>query len=86
MNTGALNLLDHVLPEVPLRQFVITVPFPVRFPLDFDGKLLGQILRIFVDTVAANYRTRLAERGIPSGKHGAVAKGNLCGQHAGQPP
>ena len=39
----------------------------------FDGKLLGQVLRIFIDTVAANYRKRLAERGIPNGKHGAIA-------------
>jgi len=41
--------------------------------LAFDGKLLGQVLRIFIDTVAANYRKHLAERGIPNGKHGAVA-------------
>jgi hypothetical protein len=58
---------------VPIRQFVLTVPFPLRFPLAFDGKLLGQVLRIFIDTVAANYRKRLAERGIAGGKHGAVA-------------
>jgi hypothetical protein len=49
------------------------VPFPLRFPLAFDGKLLSQVLRIFIDTVAANYRKRLADRGIPGGKHGAVA-------------
>jgi hypothetical protein len=29
-----------------------TLPFPLRFPLAFDGKLLGQVLRIFTDTVA----------------------------------
>ena len=40
MNEGALNLVDHVLPDVPLRQFVLTMPFPLRFPLAFDGKLL----------------------------------------------
>jgi Transposase zinc-binding domain/Putative transposase len=73
MNAGALTLVDHVLPDVPLRQFVVTVPFPLRFPLAFDGKLLSQVVRIFIDTVAANYRKRLAERGIPGGKHGAVA-------------
>ena len=33
MNAGALTLVDHVLPEVPIRQFVLTVPFPLRFPL-----------------------------------------------------
>jgi hypothetical protein len=36
-------------------------------------KLLSQVLRIFIDTVAANYRKRLADRGTSNGKHGAVA-------------
>ena len=35
MNEGALNLVDHVLPDVPIRQFVLTLPFPLRFPLAF---------------------------------------------------
>jgi hypothetical protein len=52
VNEGAANLVDHVLPDVPIRQFVLTLPFPLRFPLAFDGKLLGQVLRIFTDTVA----------------------------------
>jgi hypothetical protein len=38
--------------------------------LAFDGKLLGQVLRIFIDTVASNYRKRLADRGIPDGECG----------------
>ena len=46
MNEGAANLSDHVLPdEVPLRQFVLTLPFPLRFPLAFDARLLGAVLR-----------------------------------------
>jgi hypothetical protein len=72
MNAGALTLVDYVLPEVPIRQFVFTMPFPLRFPLAFDGKLLGQVLRIFTDTVASNYRKRMADRGIPDGECGAV--------------
>jgi hypothetical protein len=72
MNEGALTLLDYVLPEVPIRQFVLTVPFPLRFPLAFDGKLLGQVLRIFTDTIAAHYRKRQAARGIVDGQSGAV--------------
>jgi hypothetical protein len=72
MNAGALTLVDHVLPEVPIRQFVLTMPFPLRFPLAFDGILLGQVLRIFTDTVASNYRKRMADRGIADGQCGAV--------------
>ena len=50
-----------------------SMPFPLRFPLAFDGKLLGQVLRLFTDTVASNYRKRMADRGIPDGECGAVA-------------
>jgi hypothetical protein len=72
MSEGAANLVDHVLPDVPIRQFVLTLPFPLRFPLAFDGKLLGQVLRIFTDTVAAWYRRRQGARGLPEGETGAV--------------
>jgi len=72
MNEGALNLVDHVLPDVPLRQFVLTMPFPLRFPLAFDGKLLGQVVRIFTDTVAGWYRRRHIDRGLSDGEPGAV--------------
>jgi len=72
MSAGAANLVDHVLPDVPIRQFVLTAPFPLRFPLAFDGKLLGQVLRIFTDTVTSWYRRRHRERGLPSGETGAV--------------
>jgi hypothetical protein len=55
MNEGAANLVDQVLPEdVPIRQWVLTLPHPLRFALAFNGKLLGAVLRIFTDTVAAS--------------------------------
>jgi hypothetical protein len=72
MCEGALNLVNHVLPDAPVRQFVVTVPFSLRFPLAFDGKLLGQVVRIFTDTVAGWYRRRQVGRGLPAGETGAV--------------
>jgi hypothetical protein len=72
MSAGAANLVDHVLPDVPIRQFVVTMPFPLRFPLAFDGKLLGEVVSIFTDTVATWYRKRHLERGLPEGETGAV--------------
>ena len=69
MNEGAANLVDHVLPEgVAIRQWVLTLPFPLRFPLAFDGKLLGAVLRIFTDTVASWYRKRQAADGGGGGR------------------
>ena len=73
MSEGAAELVDHVLPDVPIRQWVLTVPFPLRFPLAFDGKLLGEVLRIFMDTVTSWYRERQGDRGLPGGQCGAVA-------------
>jgi hypothetical protein len=52
MSAGAANLVNHVLPDVPIRQFVATMPLLLRFPLAFDGELLGQVLRIFTDTLS----------------------------------
>ena len=57
MNEGAANLVDHVLPEhVPIRQWVLTLPYPLRYPMAFDSRHLGHVLRLFTDTVGAWYR------------------------------
>ena len=68
------NLLEHVLPRVPLRQFVLTVPFELRTRLAYDGALCGAVCRIFVDSVLGWYRRRLRDLGLGSspGKSGAV--------------
>jgi hypothetical protein len=51
MAATTLNLLDHVVPRVGLRQFVFTVPHALRARLAYDGPLLGAVSRIFVDSV-----------------------------------
>ena len=73
MAAGAANLVDHVLPEhVPIRQWVLTLSCPLQFPLAFDGGLLGQVLRIFTDTVGTWYRKRQSTEGAHLGQCGAV--------------
>ena len=68
MNEGAANLVDHVLPTgVPIRQWVLTLPHPLRYPLAFDPKYLGPVLRLFTDTVGAWYR-----RQLPEGRTGSI--------------
>jgi len=65
MAQTAANLIDHVLPHVPLRQFVLTLPFELRPRLAYDGKLLGAVGRIFADSVLGFYRHKLrAELGV----------------------
>jgi hypothetical protein len=68
----ASNLTDHVLPKVPLRQWVLTLPHELRRRVAYDGKVFGEVSRLFTDSVLGWYRRRLAEEGAPNGRGGAV--------------
>jgi len=72
MAQTALNLVDHVLPPVGLRQFVLTMPFELRARLAYDGQLLGAVARIFADSVLGFYRRRMRDVGGVLGRSGAV--------------
>lgn len=55
MVDSAASLVDEVLPKVPLRQRVLSVPFQLRFlfcrPPPSDGKGLGGCLLLYRDTL-----------------------------------
>jgi hypothetical protein len=72
MCATAANLVEHVLPEVDLRQWVLTFPFAWRRRLGQDGALLSALTRLFVQTVHAFYAERAAVGGITGAKTGAV--------------
>jgi hypothetical protein len=72
MAQTAANLVDHVLPEgVPLRQYVLTLPFELRARIAYDRELMGGIGRVFLDTVLGFYARKSRERGIRGGESGA---------------
>jgi hypothetical protein len=68
MVAPTLNLLDHVVPKVGLRQFVFAVPHALRARLAYDGSLLGAVSRIFVDSVLGWYRRRMEIEGAIDGR------------------
>jgi len=59
--------VDERLPEAPLRQWVLTLPHPVRYRLAFDGRTLAAVLRLFVDTIARDYRRRAGAGDLTGG-------------------
>jgi len=62
-----------VLPEVPIRQWVLTLPFPLRYRLAYDRKLMPPVLAAFVRAVFASLRRRARQRcGVHRAKAGAV--------------
>jgi hypothetical protein len=52
------HLVERVLPEVPVRQWVLTLPYPLRLPCAWDAKLTGEILRAFLCALFADLRRR----------------------------
>jgi len=63
MADTAAHLVDRVFPGVPVRQWVLSLPFALRYRLAYDSSLLGEVLQIFVRAVFASIRRRA---GIPA--------------------
>ena len=72
MSATAANLMERVLPQTGLRQWVLTFLFPWRVRLAQAGALLGELTRIFVETVQTFYVGRAAREGVLGAKTGAV--------------
>ena len=72
MADSAAHLVDRVIPAVPVRQWVLSLPYALRFRVAFDAGLLREVLAIFVHEVFGSLRRRAREYGIPNGKCGSV--------------
>jgi len=46
MADTAAHLVDRVLPPVPVRQWVVSLPHPLRYRLAYDSALCGEVLRL----------------------------------------
>jgi hypothetical protein len=69
MNQGAAHLVDNVFPRAPVRQWVLSLPMPLRFRLAWDGELCREVLATFLSAVFAHYRDAT---GLARGRGGAV--------------
>ncbi|HEX5138832.1 MAG TPA: transposase [Planctomycetota bacterium] len=69
----AAHLCDHVLPaDVPVRQWVLTVPDEVRRVLALRPDALTACGRLFVEEIARWQKQTAKARGAPDGETGAV--------------
>lgn len=62
MADTAAHLADRVFPEVPVRQWVLSVPHGLRYRLAYDSALLRDVLQIFVRAVFSSIRRRAGVR------------------------
>ena len=72
MSETAAQLVDHVLPHVPVRQWVLTLPMALGYRAGFDPALSSAILELFLRTVFGWLRRTAREEGVADGRAGAV--------------
>ncbi len=68
----AAHLTDEVMPEVPLRPWVLSVPFELRLLLARDPRALTAVGRIFMQEIFRSQRERAGLSGLRSTASGAV--------------
>ncbi len=74
MADTAAHLVDCVLPEVPIRQWVLTLPYPLRYRCVYDATLASQVLRAFFHALFAALHRRARDRWDRArGRCGAVS-------------
>ena len=54
MADSAALLVDEILPHQPMRQWVLSVPFPLRFLFASQPAVIGQVLGIVYRTIATH--------------------------------
>ena len=54
MVESAALLVDEVLPQQPMRQWVLSVPFPLRFLFASQPKIMGKALGIIYRSIATH--------------------------------
>jgi len=72
MTERAAHLVDYVFPDVPVRQWVLTLPSRVRYVLAWDHALCRAVIAVYVRAVLGWYRRQARMRGIADGRGGAV--------------
>ena len=72
MADTAAHLVDRVLPHVPVRQWVLSLPIQIRPMLAYDATLSRAVLNIFLRAVFAWHRRKAKLLGINGAQCGAV--------------
>jgi len=72
MTERAAHLVDVVLPWVPVRQWVLTVPYRLRYQMAWNHGLSRAVLRVYTRVLFDVYARGARECGVPGGRTGSV--------------
>lgn len=69
MNDEANHIINKVMPEVTTRQWVLSLPFRIRYVLAHNKKLTNELLKIFIRTLESYQKKRVQNK---TAKIGAI--------------
>jgi len=72
MSEKAYHLIDDVLPEAPYRQWVLSLPIPLRFWMATNKKLTSKVHQIASKEIAAYYLKIAKTQGIEKPLPGSI--------------
>jgi hypothetical protein len=72
MTATAAHLVDHVFPRAPARQWVLSLPFALRYRLAYDSEMVTAVLQVFIRALFGLYRRKAREYGSEQTRCGAV--------------
>jgi hypothetical protein len=76
MSDCAARLVDEVLPQVPVRQWVCSLPWQLRYAMGYDAELCSAVLAEFINALRRSLRRRaklaLGLRSVEDAQFGAL--------------
>lgn len=66
------HLVDHVFPAVPVRQWVLSLPHPLRYQLAWNHDQCRAVVGVLVRAIFRLLRERARDEGTDGGRSGAV--------------
>ena len=73
MSDTAAHLVDRVFPIVPVRQWVLSLAFALRYRMAYERRLTSDVLNVFIRVLFGELRRRAQQLlGLGSSKCGAV--------------
>jgi hypothetical protein len=68
----AAHLVDNVFPEVPVRQWVVTFPFNLRYLFAYNKKAITKALEVVIRAINRHYIVKGRLEGVGKGRSGSV--------------
>ena len=73
MTELAAHIVDSVIPDVPVRQFVLTLPPHLRAVVAWNAELRGKVLRAFMRALEKHYVQQALAKGATEPKFAAIS-------------